>query len=104
MLWVLRTLWCSLAYSVHLLADASQSSCIGVSWSPGLSRVDGALLDWLLYTISSLFGDPAVDVLDLVLLQGKLGQVLPERVCVHLLQFLGMSRHGSRVGLGLVGG
>ena len=60
-----------------------------------MSCVDSALLDWLLNTIASLLCNPAVNVLNLVLLQGKLGKVLPEGVCVHLLKFLGMSSHGS---------
>ena len=102
MFWICRTFWSSLADTIHLLADSTQSSCIRVSWSSSLSGIDGALLDWFLNTVSSLFGNPAINLLNLVLLKSKLGQVLPETICIHLLKFLGMSSHSCRI-LWLIG-
>ena len=102
MFWICRTFWSSLADTIHLLADSTQSSCIRVSWSSSLSGINGALLDWFLNTVSSLFGNPAINLLNLVLLKSKLGQVLPETICIHLLKFLGMSSHSCRI-LWLIG-
>ena len=94
MLWSSRTAGVSLVDSVHLLADASETADIAGSWSPGASGINSASLDWALH-VASLICNLLVNLLNLVLLERKTGQILPELVSVHFVELLSMSGDGG---------